>query len=233
MEPWHFGDTYREDVRLRDGTEVVLRPIRADDKAKLLEGFARLSPDARYMRFHGVKTALTDDELRYLTELDGVRHFALGAVRRDPDGEERGVGVARYVQLDGEPGVAEAAITVVDDMQGKGLGGLLFMRLCAAAAERGVQRFRCEVLGSNNVMQDLLRHLGTAAKAHVEAGVVTIELGLPGVPADHPPAEPPRESPMYQLLQLAAKGVLQLRDAVSRLLPHGDADDDAGGGGRP
>ena len=176
-------------AHLRDGTEVVLRAVRPDDKALLRDGFERLSPESRYLRFHGVKTELSDAELRYLTEVDGVRHWALGAL---VDG--RGAGIARLVQLDGEPGVAEAAITVSDDMQGRGLGTLLFQQLMAAAAERGVRKIRCLVLGSNHAMQDLLKHVGgDDAHAHVEAGVVTVDIDLPAA---------------YEVLRLAAAGTL-------------------------
>ncbi len=220
----HFDEHYREQVRLRDGSTVVLRLVRPDDKARLRAGFERLSPDTRYLRFHGVKTALTDAEVRYLTEVDGVHHVAIGAARLGPDGEEDGVGIARFVELDGDRGVAEAAITVLDELQGKGLGAALFVRLCAAAAERGIERFRCEVLGSNTGMQELLRRLGLTTSVRVEAGVMTIDLQLPGVAADHAVDEPPRESGLYAMLRLAAQRVLRLGDAVARFV-HADEGD--------
>lgn len=192
-----FDETYREPARLRDGTEVVIRTVRPEDKALLRDGFERLSPEGRYLRFHGVKTELTDAELRYLTEVDGVRHVAVGAVRIDGDGEH-GLGIGRLVQLSHEPGVAEAAITVLDEVQGKGLGTLLFQRLIAAAAERGVERIRCLVLGSNHAMQEMLRGLATDSVVRVESGVVTIDIPL-------------RDRGLYELLKLAAKKIIELR----------------------
>ena len=101
----HFDADYCEHARLRDGREVVLRLIRPDDKELLRRGFLAMSPESRYRRFFTIKHELSEDELRYLTEIDGVRHFAMGAVT--PAGE--GLGVARFIQIDGEPGVAEAA----------------------------------------------------------------------------------------------------------------------------
>ena len=76
----HFDADYCEHARLRDGREVVLRLIRPDDKELLRRGFLAMSPESRYRRFFTIKHELSDDELRYLTEIDGVRHFALGAV---------------------------------------------------------------------------------------------------------------------------------------------------------
>jgi GNAT superfamily N-acetyltransferase len=190
---------------------VVLRTIRPDDKELLRAGFRRLSPESRYLRFHGVKTELSDAELRYLTEVDGVDHFALGAVRHT-DGGDEGVGVARLVRLTTEPGVGEAAITVLDDLQGQGLGTILFQRIVAAAAERGIVRIRSLVLGSNKAMQEMLRRLaGDDAQMSVEQGVVTVDIELPRVRVDAPADEAPRESGLYELLRLAARRILSLR----------------------
>lgn len=199
---FRFDERYREAIQLRDGLAIVLRTIRADDKALLSAGFHRLSPQSRYLRFHGVKTELTDAELRYLTEVDGVHHFAIGAVR-EVGGEEEGLGIARLVELAGEPGVAEAAITVLDEMQGKGIGTILFQRLVAAGAERGIARVRCLVLGSNQAMQDLLTRMPGTTRVSVESGVVTIEIELP--------TQAPRESGLYELLRMAARRILELR----------------------
>src|SRR6266568_8681079 len=75
-----FDGRYRETALLRDGSRVVLRLVRPDDKALLRRGFERLSPESRYRRFMSAKSQLTDAELAYLTEVDGWSHFALGAV---------------------------------------------------------------------------------------------------------------------------------------------------------
>ena len=37
---------------LRDGTRALIRPIRPDDKRRLVEGFRAMSPRSRYLRFH-------------------------------------------------------------------------------------------------------------------------------------------------------------------------------------
>ncbi len=135
-----------------------------------------------------------------------MHHVAIGAVR-ERDGGDDGVGVARMVALDGEPGVAEVAITVVDDAQGLGLGTILFQRIMAAARERGVARIRCYVLGSNPAMQDLNKKLG-ATRSTVEQGVVAMEIDLPDVRPDATLDEAPKESGLYELLRLAARRVL-------------------------
>lgn len=210
-----FDADYAEQVTLRDGTEVVVRPIRPDDKELLLRGFRRLSPESRYRRFFAAKHDLSPTELCYLTEVDGFRHFALGAT--SADGHD-GLGVARFIQLDGEPGLAEAAIAVADEHQGKGLGSLLFQRLVAAAAERGVQRFRCEMLGSNQGMADLVFSLSPQAPAvAISSGVMSMEFALPAIAPEAPAGEPPRENPLYRFFGLVAKGEIEWTAAWKRL----------------
>lgn len=206
----HFDQTWEEDAALRDGSTVHVRLLQPRDKELLRAGFERLSPESRYRRFFSHKTRLTDRELVYLTELDQITHVAIGASRIGSDGAEEGLGVARFVRLPDRPECAEAAIAVVDDMQGKGVGGLLFARLVAAARERGVERFRCEVLGDNEPMQRFLQELDPDAEIHFEDRVAIMELALPEIEATRPATEPPRETAMYDLLRLTARGRLAL-----------------------
>lgn len=182
MAGYRFDQDYEETVHLRDGTRARLRPIRASDKQLLLEGFERLSPRSRYTRFLTPKQRLSDRELRYLTEVDGVDHFALVALTHPLFGQEEGIGVGRFVRLADEPDTAEPAITVADDQQAKGLGTVLLHRLSDAAWERGIRQFRCELLADNAHMRDLLAGLETDVRLdHVADGalVVTFPIGAP------------------------------------------------------
>lgn len=152
------GPDFREEHFLRDGTKVVLRHIQPVDADELLRGFEKLSPESRFFRFfHGV-SRLSPEQLRYLTEVDGRDHVAIVAVTAD--GTEQGLGVARFIRDKDEPTVAEAAITVIDAMQGKGLGTILGAATARAAKERGIERFRGEILTSNQRMRELLSTAG-------------------------------------------------------------------------
>src|SRR3954447_10799365 len=124
-------------IRLEDGTELLVRPIRPTDKARLAAGLTRLSETSRQKRFLGPKPKLTQSELRYLTEVDGHDHYAV--VATDPaDGDI--VAVARWVRLKTDPESAEAAVVVCDALQGKGLGRTLARMLADAAVAEGVRR---------------------------------------------------------------------------------------------
>src|SRR5688500_17289907 len=63
-----------ERVKLKDGSEVIIRPVVPDAKPLLLEAFQRFSSQSRYQRFLGTKTRLSPDELAFLTEIDHADH---------------------------------------------------------------------------------------------------------------------------------------------------------------
>lgn len=216
--PRHFTPDYVEHAVLRDGTPVVLRLTVPADKQLLKAGFDRWSAESRYARFLAPKSALTDDELAYLTEVDQENHFAMGAILADGtgNGQPVGVGIARFIRLD-DPKVAEAAIAVSDDMKGRGLGRLLFNRLCAAAAERGIERFRCEVLGSNTSMKALIDDVSPEHTTHVGGGVMSIDMVLPNVTPTQSPEEPPKYSVLYRLFRAAAENAVEWTVAIRRL----------------
>lgn len=212
-----FTRDYLEHAVLDDGTRVALRLLTPEDKPLLAAGFERLSPASRYARFLVPKQRLTEAELAYLTEIDQENHFALGAVRDDDgDGPPVGLGLARFIRLPDRRS-AEAAIAVADEVQGRGLGRLLFKRLCAAAAERGVEQFRCDVLASNTSVRALIAQIAAERTSEDEAGVVTVDMRVPDVPPTEPGAAPAPHSAIYRLFRAAAENALDWTDAVRRL----------------
>jgi GNAT superfamily N-acetyltransferase len=166
----------RERIRLRDGREVLIGPLRPADARLLAEAFERLSEESRRLRFLGPKTSLSRSDLRYLTDVDGHDHVALAAT--DPL-SGRGVAIGRFVRDPRDPERAEVALTVADDWQRRGLGKLLLSRLTERAREEGVKRFIALVSTDNRNMQNLLRRGESPASVHqVTAGVTEWEIEL-------------------------------------------------------
>ncbi|MDQ3952805.1 MAG: GNAT family N-acetyltransferase [Actinomycetota bacterium] len=179
-------DETRFEGVLDDGTRILLRPIRADDKERIVRGLASLSPESRYLRFFRNVDRFSADQLRYLTEVDGVDHCAWMAVLPDVPGEP-GAGVARWIRLRDAPDQAEAAVTVVDEMQGRGIGSALLWVLGRSALDRGVKAFRVAVLGDNHPMLHLLTQAG-AQRGPWQSGVVEFTVPLTGELLGEPPA---------------------------------------------
>ncbi|MFE8600588.1 GNAT family N-acetyltransferase [Archangium violaceum] len=209
MQPYRrFHSQYRERMSLADGTWAELRMVRPQDAALLKEGFERLSPRSRFQRFLSAKPRLSAEELRYLTSVDGERHVAIGAVTWSPAGKELGLGVARFFRLAHAPEVAEVAITVVDDAQGKGLGRILLDKLVEAARERGVERFDFRVLAGNVPMYKLVQTLAPCEPEQDEESLCfSVPLGAPARGSSEV---------LRSLLALAAQGALTIMGPTCR-----------------
>jgi GNAT superfamily N-acetyltransferase len=196
-------------ISLRDGTRVRIRPVVPDDKERFQDGFARLSPSSRYRRFLAPIDELSPEMLRAFTEVDYVDHFAYVALL--DEGTEPGVGVARYVRSAGQPQVAEAAVTIVDEFQGRGLGTLLLEALGAVALEHGIRRFSGLALADNAAIRDVLEGLGATVRFD-SPGLVRVEVDLPAR------RERLKGAPLYDLFRAIARG-----DGPA-FLPPGDPD---------
>ncbi len=217
MDGLRFGPDWRETFVLADQTACVLRLIRPGDKDKIAAGLAKMSPKSQYLRFFTAKVRLTEPELRYLTEIDGHNHFAIGVVRELPDGGEGdGVAVARFVRVPGEPEVAEPAIAVIDELQGQGLGGHLLRLLVEAARERQIRRFRTEFLATNTSMKSLMSQLSAHATFVADGPIVVSEVPLDGGLEEQRAVEGAR-APGFEWLRLVAANVVTLRRRFAML----------------
>jgi acetyltransferase len=163
------------------GERLLIRPIRPADAAEHNAFFRRLSPEDIRLRFFAAVRELTPAQLDKFTRLDYDRDMALIAIREET-GET--VGVARLVR-EGDPLVAEFAVIVQHDLQGRGLATRLMRRLLDWAPRHGVCEVIGEILAENAAMIDLARHLGFSLlrlpedPQIVEARLNLAPIGLP------------------------------------------------------
>ena len=184
-----------------------MRPVEAGDTEALARIFERLSDQSRYQRFLTSVNELSESELRYLAEVDHHDHEALIAM--DEAGEA--VGVARFVRLD-DGTSAEAAVTVIDDWQGRGLGTALSALLAERARDEGIERFKALLLATNEQIHDVLGSLGPTQVISRDAGTVEIAVDIPaeGI-GDH----------MAGVLRVAAGGAVESATPPWGLRPAG------------
>jgi RimJ/RimL family protein N-acetyltransferase len=175
-------------VMLRDGSQVLIRPVQGADAPLLVDGFARLSATGRWMRFLTSKKELSPAELRYFTDVDHHDHEALGALRRDG----RGVGIARYIRQADDPCAADIAVTIVDAWQGRGLGTELLAQLSDRARQEGIHRFTALVASENVAVAGLLRSM-RASLVRRESN--TLEYEIPLAPGEE--QDPVRDGTAY------------------------------------
>lgn len=168
-------------IVLEDGTTVVIRPIRPDDAAYLKSTFPRLSAQSIYFRFMTYKRELTDEEARRFANVDYVTQMAFVALCEE-DGEEVVAGVARYALLDtAQPGIAEAAVIVGDEYQGRGIGKILLDRLLKYARQRGLRALRGNLLLENDRMMGMVARSGLPYQKRYAEGYWEVTVDLSGI----------------------------------------------------
>jgi L-amino acid N-acyltransferase YncA len=140
---------------LRDGSEVLIRPLLYDDKDAILSLFHRLSRETRFLRYHFVKTKMPEAELEQYCTPDCCDAYVLVAERCQSDGNGI-IGLARYDRLPCYD-AAEVSFLVDDAEQGKGICTLLIRDLAERARENSITTFVAEMLNENNIMFDIIR----------------------------------------------------------------------------
>jgi acetyltransferase len=164
MTPW----------RLKDGTEVLLRPIRPEDEpleAELIRGFS--DETSRFRFFHVIRD-ITHEMLVRFCNIDYDREMAIIAEHTE-GGKKRNIGVGRLIIEPGDKR-AEFAVVVADEFQGKGLGTKLVDMLIGIGEEKGLESIYGIVLPDNRKMIDLCRALGFDIKYGRDEVVVELEL---------------------------------------------------------
>jgi RimJ/RimL family protein N-acetyltransferase len=171
-------------AKLRDGREVMLREVRAQDKEGMLAAFHRLSADARYTRFMMAMRDPSPAMLEAATHPVPELEFALVAVSVEA-GADNIVAGARYAHAPGSD-TCEFAVTVADDWHGLGLANRLLGILIASARARGMQCMEGYVLAINTPLRRLARRLGFIDRqCPDDATLRVMSMSLAGGGCDH------------------------------------------------
>ncbi len=162
---------------LTDGSTVEIRAAGSQDATAVREMHAAMSPDNMYLRFFSLSPGAADREARRVSREPGPDHEALLAWLGG-----RLIGVASY-ELTGQPGVAEIAFAVPDDMHRRGVATLLLEHLVSLARQRGLRAFTAETLADNSAMLRVFADAGLPAERQIADGVVELTFPLPGIHA--------------------------------------------------
>ena len=170
-------DAYRYSAReiLRDGRTILIRAQRPNDREAILAAYARASPTSMYHRFFASKRGLSEREADYFLNIDFVNHVVLLALAEE-DGRPTIIGGARYIVV--KPSMAEISFSILDEYQGKGIGGALLRHLVKVGREAGLMVFLAEVLADNEPMLKVFVGSGLPMTAESEGTVVHVTLRL-------------------------------------------------------
>ncbi|MBN1451595.1 MAG: bifunctional acetate--CoA ligase family protein/GNAT family N-acetyltransferase [Anaerolineales bacterium] len=148
---------------MKDGTDVVIRPISAEDEM-LMRGFhASLSDRTVYMRYLSpmmLSTRITHERLARMTHNDYDREIALVVEGQNEQGEKAILGVGRLSKLRGTDEEARFTMLISDRYQGQGLGKELLTRIIKIGRDEKIKRIIALMSPDNEAMKRLCRVAG-------------------------------------------------------------------------
>lgn len=166
------------DSRLNDGTCVSLRCITPDDEERLRDGIAKLSAEARYLRFFSAAPTLPDAVVQRLVDVDGHDHIGWGAICTDCD-DWPAIGAVHAVRNVDGGAVGEYSIAVLDQFQGKGLARMMTAALLIQCLAEDMLTLDIHMLSENDAARRLVKSMG-AVWAGESAGVADYRLDVAG-----------------------------------------------------
>jgi acetyltransferase len=171
-----YPNQYERHWMMRDGTPLLLRPIKPEDESLVSDFYGKCSEETIYFRYFRHIKKWSHEMLIRFTQNDYDRELGLMAIGQPP-GPEVMLGVSRLV-MDAHRETAEFAVIVADQYQGKGLGPKLVEEVIGIAKENQVKHLWGEVLSSNKTMLDLVKRLGFTLIRQMEAQSFRAELQL-------------------------------------------------------
>jgi Acyl-CoA synthetase (NDP forming) len=173
-----YPQELEETFELRNGRQVLLRPIRPEDEPAHHEFLSKCSPEDMRLRFFHLVRSLPHAEMARLTQIDYDREMAFIAstMSLDDSGPET-LGVVRTV-ADLHNDKAEYAIMVRSDLKGQRLGWKLMEKIIRYCRSRGTRRIVGLVLRDNVPMLDLVHSLGFRSRKVPDDDVMEVELDL-------------------------------------------------------
>jgi acetyltransferase len=154
---------YAAPWKLRDGTLVVLRPIRPEDEPLLVKFHQTLSDRSVYRRYFTplkLDARVAHARLSRSCFIDYDREMVLVAERRGADSHKPEIlGVGRLSKLHGA-NEAEFALTISDQWQHHGLGTQLLKQLVQVGRDEKLARITATMLADNHEMQSVARKAG-------------------------------------------------------------------------
>ena len=146
---------------MKDGSSVVIRPIRGEDESRMVEFHKTLSDSTVYLRYflaQKLESRIAHERLIRKCFLDYEREMALVAERLNHNtGAYELLGVGRLAQQK-DKREAELGVVVADHWQRAGLGTELVRRLIEIAESEGIHRIKAEILSENAAMVKLAKH---------------------------------------------------------------------------
>jgi len=156
--------------------------MRPDDTQNLVDIFEHLSPESRYLRFHEALThaspQLVQETAAGFATMPAEKGKGWLAFADLPDQPCAPVGGVRYVRITDEPGVAEVALSVRDDLHGQGIGREMLQLLVKQARTEGLCKLTAIIQADNRAVLRLLSAAPIPIERKFEGGEIFMEANL-------------------------------------------------------
>jgi len=175
-----YPQRYVRPGTMKNGGEVLVRPIRPEDEPLLIRLHQALSERTVYLRyFQPLKLSqrTAHERLQRICFIDYDREMALAAEHKKEDGEPEIIAIGRLSQLRGRD-EGEMAVLVDDRFQHQGLGTMLYERLIEVARDEHLAAVVSTILSENREMQAICKKLGFYLQADLDDGTVQAVLKL-------------------------------------------------------
>jgi acetyltransferase len=158
-----YPSQYVGEWKMKDGTAIMIRPIRPEDEPLIIKFHEKLSERSVYLRYFQpmkLSTRTAHERLTRICFIDYDREMALVAEWRDPaSNEQRILGVTRLSKIHGTDS-AEWAVIILDEFQHRGLGTELMRRSIDVARAEKLKTVICNILPENFEMRAICQRLG-------------------------------------------------------------------------
>ncbi|KOO15892.1 protein acetyltransferase [Vibrio xuii] len=167
---------YEELIELKDGEQVLLRPILPEDEPHHADFIKNVSKEDLYKRFFTDVGEFNHEALANLTQIDYDREMAFVAVSQTRPGSPI-IGVSRAL-INPENTDAEFAILIRSDLKGNGLGKVLMNKIIQYCRHKGTLQMSGMTMPTNRGMLMLAQKLGFELDVQFEDGVADMRLCL-------------------------------------------------------
>jgi acetyltransferase len=154
---------YVDHWKMKDGNDIIIRPIRPEDESLLVKFHQTLSDRSVYLRyFCSLSLSRRVAHERLLRICFGDYDREMGLVAEVPEAgtvERKIIGVGRLSKLRARND-GEVSVIITDQYQGLGLGHELLRRILEVARDEKLGRVYGEMLPDNMAMQAIMRRLG-------------------------------------------------------------------------
>jgi acyl-CoA hydrolase/GNAT superfamily N-acetyltransferase len=165
-------------VTLRPGMKILFRPIKPTDEEMMQELFYSLSEESIYYRFFHRTQVMPHKKVQRFTTVDYQKDMAIVGVVEEY-GQEKIIAVGRY-SLEPDSNMAEAALLVQDDWQGRGIGTRLLNYLIQIAKSRKIAGFKAQVLAENRAPLHMMHKTGYTVETTLEDGILHVSFKFQG-----------------------------------------------------